>query len=68
MGLDPRLARFLPKQLTHFCEGLRYPHAFIISLPTFILGLLFSPYIPNAEIVLTTLGLAMFFFSKARWD
>ena len=68
MGLDPRIARFLPKQLTHFCEGLRYPHAFVILLPTFIVGLLFSPYIPNAEVVLTVVGLAMFFFSKARWD
>ena len=68
MGLIPPIAKWVPEKLRRFCEGLRYPHAFIFSLPTFILGLLFSPYIPNAEVVLTVLGLAMFYFSKARWD
>jgi len=27
-----------------------------------------SPFIPVSDVVLTGLGLAMFFLSKARWD
>lgn len=68
MGLIPPIARLVPEKLRRFCEGLRYPHAFIFSLPLFIVGLIFSPYIPHAEEVLTVIGVAMFFFSKARWD
>lgn len=68
MGLIPQIAKWVPEKLRHFCEGLRYPHAFIFCLPAFILGLLFSPYIPYAEQVLTGLGIAMFYFSKARWE
>lgn len=68
MGVDPRLAKFLPKQLVRFCEGLRYPNAFVISLPTFVIALFLSPFIPVSDIVLTGLGIAMFFLSKARWD
>ncbi len=68
MGLIPAIAKRVPEKLRYFCEGLRYPHAFIFSLPLFVLGLLFSPYIPYAERVLTVIGVAMFFFSKARWN
>ena len=45
MGVDPRLAKFLPQQLVRFCEGLRYPNAFVISLPTFVIALFMSPFI-----------------------
>lgn len=68
MGLIPQIARFLPEKLCKFCFGLRFPHAFIVSLPLFVAGLIFSPYIPYAEQVLTGLGVAMFYFSKARWE
>ena len=68
MGLIPPIARLVPEKLRRFCEGLRYPHAFIISLPLFIVGLIFSKYIPYSEEVLTALGVAMFFLSKARWE
>jgi hypothetical protein len=39
---------------------------FIVLLPTFIVGLAFSYYLPHAEEILTVIGLAMFFTSKAR--
>jgi len=68
MGLIPQIAKLVPEKLRRFCEGLRYPHAFIFSLPVFIIGLFFSPYIPYPEQVLTGVGVAMFYFSKARWD
>lgn len=68
MGLIPPIAKRVPEKLRRFCEGLRYPHAFIITLPTFALGLVFSPYIPYPEQLLTGLGIAMFYFSKARWE
>lgn len=68
MGLIPPIANRVPEKLRRFCEGLRYPHAFIILLPTFIIGLVFARYIPYPEAVLTTIGLAMFFTSKARWE
>ena len=68
LGLHPLIARFVPEKLRRFCEGLRYPHAFIFSLPAFILGLSFSPYIPYPEQLLTALGIAMFYCSKARWE
>lgn len=66
MGLNPKVARYVPNTLCRFCEGLRFPHAFIILLPTFMVGLMFAYYLPHAEEILTTLGLAMFFTSKAR--
>ena len=68
MGLLPQIANRLPVKLRRFCEGLRYPHAFLFSVPIFIVGLLFSSYIPYPEQVLTGVGVAMFYFSKARWD
>lgn len=66
MGLNPQIAKYVPQSLRRFCEGLKYPHAFIILLPTFIVGLAFSYYLPHAEEILTVIGLAMFFTSKAR--
>jgi hypothetical protein len=68
MGLIPPIANRVPESLRRFCEGLRYPHTFIILLPTFIVGLVFSPYLPYPEQLLTGLGVAMFFASRARWD
>lgn len=68
MGLHPLLAKYSPASLRRFCNGLRYPNAFVISLPTFILGLIFSPYIPHYEEVLTIFGVGLFFLSKARWE
>jgi len=68
MGLIPQIANRLPPKVRRFCEGLRYPHAFIFSVPAFILGLVFSPHIPYAEQALTGLGVALFYFSKARWE
>lgn len=66
MGLNPQIAKNVPLSLRRFCEGLKYPHVFIVLLPTFIVGLIFSYYLPYAEEILTVLGLAMFFTSKAR--
>lgn len=66
MGLNPQVAKYVPQSLRRFCEGLKYPHAFILLLPTFIVGLVFSYYLPHAEEILTVIGLAMFFTSKAR--
>lgn len=68
MGLIPQIARLVPESLRRFCEGLRYPHMFIFLLPTFIVALVFSHYLPYPEPLLTALGVAMFFCSKARWD
>ena len=68
MGLHPQIARLVPDALRRFCEGLRYPHLFIILLPTFIVALAFSYYLPYPEQILTAIGVAMFFCSKARWD
>ena len=68
MGLIPQIAKLVPEKLCRFCEELRYPHVFILLLPTFIIGLVFSRYIPYPEQVLTGIGVAMFFASKARWD
>ncbi|MEO8411131.1 MAG: hypothetical protein ABI478_11210 [Propionivibrio sp.] len=68
MGLIPPIARYVPHKLRRFCEGLRYPHAFIFMLPAFIIGLVLTPYIPYPEQVLTVAGIALFYFSKARWD
>ena len=68
MGLHPLIAKYVPEAFRRFCMGLRYPHAFIFSLPAFVLGLIFSPYLPYPEQLLTGLGVAMFFFSKARWS
>jgi hypothetical protein len=68
MGLIPQIAKLVPVQVRRFCEGLRYPHVFIILLPTFIIGLVFSSYLPYPEQILTGIGVAMFFTSKARWD
>lgn len=66
MGLNPQIAKYVPQSLRRFCEGLKYPHAFIVLLPTFIVGLVFSYYLPHAEEILTVIGLAMFVTSKAR--
>ena len=68
MGLIPQIANRVPAQLRHYCEGLRYPHLFIFLLPTFIVGLVFSHYLPYPEQLLTGVGVAMFFCSRARWD
>lgn len=68
MGLHPLLVKLVPKTLARFCEGLRYPNAFVISLPTFVIALFLSPFIPVSDVVLTGLGITMFFLSKARWD
>jgi hypothetical protein len=68
MGLIPQIANRVPERLRNFCEGLRYPHVFIVLLPTFVIGLVFSNYLPYPEQLLTGLGVAMFFTSKARWD
>lgn len=68
MGLIPQIANRVPEKLRLFCEGLRYPHVFIVLLPTFIIGLVFSRYLPYPEQILTGIGVAMFFASKARWD
>lgn len=68
MGLIPQIANRVPEKLRRFCEGLRYPHVFIILLPTFIIALAFSFYIPYPQQILTGLGVAMFLASKARWD
>jgi len=66
MGLNPQVAKFVPQSLCRYCEGLRYPHVFIFLLPAFVIGLLFSYYIPYANEILTALGLAMFLSSTAR--
>ena len=42
MGLIPPIARLVPEALRRFCEGLRYPHTFILLLPTFVAGLIFA--------------------------
>ena len=68
MGLHPLIARFVPKGLCRFCEGLKYPHVFIFLLPTFIIGVALNNYIPHSNEVLTVLGVTMFIASKARWD
>lgn len=68
MGLIPPIARLVPEALRRFCEGLRYPHIFVFLLPTFVAGLIFSPYLPYPEQLLTGVGIAMYFCSKARWD
>jgi len=68
MGLIPQIARWVPEKLRRFCEGLRYPHAFLFSIPVFILGLLLSEHIPYPQQILTSIGIAIFYFSKARWD
>ena len=68
MGLNPQVAKFVPQSLRRFCEGLKYPHTFIFLLPTFIAGLLCYRYIPYPDEVLTAIGIAMFFTSKARWE
>lgn len=66
MGLNPKVAKYVPQSLRRFCEGLKYPHVFIILLPTFIIGLAFSYYLPYAEEILTGIGVTMFLASKAR--
>lgn len=66
MGLNPQIAKYVPQSLRRFCEGLKYPHVFIILLPTFIIGLAFSYYLPYSEEILTGIGVAMFLASKAR--
>ena len=68
MGVDPRLAKFLPQQLVRFCVGLRYPNAFVISLPTFVIALFLSPFISVSDVVQIGLGIALCYLSKARWD
>lgn len=68
MPLLPQIAKHLPEKLSRFCDGLRYPHAFLVSVPLFIVCLLFSRQIPYPEQVLTAMGVAMFFLSKARWS
>ena len=68
MGLIPPIAKWVPEKLRRFCEGLRYPHTFLFMLPAFIIALLLTNYIPYPQEVLTVMGVALFFFSKARWD
>ena len=68
MPLLPQVAKLLPEKLRRFCDGLRYPYAFLVSIPLFIVCLLFSRQIPYPEQVITGLGVAVFFLSKARWS
>ena len=68
MGLIPPIANRVPEKLRRFCGGLRYPHAFLFMLPAFIIGLFLTNYIPHSQEVLTVMGIALFYFSKARWD
>ena len=68
MGIIPPVAKYVPQKLCRFCEGLRYPHTFLFMLPAFIVGLFLLPYIPYPEEILTVAGVALFYFSKARWD
>ena len=68
MGLIPPIAKWVPVKLCRFCEGLRYPHTFLFMLPAFIIALFLTSYIPYPQEVLTAMGVALFFFSKARWD
>lgn len=68
MGLIPPIAKWVPVKLRRFCEGLRYPHTFLFMLPAFIIALLLTSYIPYSQEVLTVMGIALFFFSKSRWD
>lgn len=66
MALSPQVARFLPRKLRLFCEGLKYPHTFLVSMAGFILAMLCLRVIPYPQEVLITLGLLMFVTSKAR--
>ena len=68
MGLHPRIAKYLPEKLVRFCFGLRYPHAFVFCIPVFIIGLLLNDHFAYSRQILTGLGVALFYFSKARWD
>ena len=67
VGLHPAVAKHLPATLVRFCVGLRYPHAFVFSIPAFVVCLLLNDKIPYAQPVVLGLGVAMFYFSKARW-
>ena len=66
MGLPPPIAKLVPEIPRRFFEGLHYLHTFSFLLPAFIIGLLFWPFIPYPEQVLTAIGIALFFSSKVR--
>ena len=68
VGLHPAIAKHLPAKLVRFCVGLRYPHAFVFSIPVFVVCLLLNDKIPYSQPVVLGLGVAMFYFSKARWS
>lgn len=64
MGPIPPIAKLVPEKLRRFCEGLRYPHTLPFLLPTFVIGLSFSPFIPHPEQELTAIGIALVFPPK----
>jgi hypothetical protein len=66
MALSPQVAKFLPRKLRLYSEGLRYPYVFLAFVPIFILGMLFSPHIPYPEQVLTVIGMILFAASKLK--
>lgn len=66
MPLSPVVAKYLPAKLRAFCVGLRYPHVFLISIPTFIVALVSFERIPYGEEVVIGLALMLFISSKLR--
>ncbi len=66
MPLSPQVAKYLPRRLRIFSEGLRYPHVFLGSMLLFVLALLCAKFIPYPEQVLIVLGGTLFVSSKLR--
>lgn len=66
MSLSPAIAKYLPQKLRTYCEGLRYPHVFLTTIPLFIVTLVSFEHIPYGKDVVTGLGLALFISSRLR--
>lgn len=66
MPLSPSIAKHLPQKLRVFCEGLRFPHVFLATIPLFVVALLLFEHIPHGQDVVVALGMALFVSSKLR--
>lgn len=66
MALSPKVAKYLPRKLRLFCEGLQYPHVFLGSMLAFVLALVFLRWLPYPQEILIALGVVLFSSSKLR--
>ena len=68
MGPIPPIAKLVPEKLRRFCEGLRYPHTLPFLLPTFVIGLSFSPFIPPTRSRNSLLSVSHWFFLQSALE